>query len=449
MAEAIVFCFSAARDYRAVDRLVPGIGVCKIQAGLNFETRTAYVALVMRSLAFVITAVLFCAPAPAQSIRRLDGSKILIAEADAFAKKTLDAAHVTGAQLVVLDNGKVVWSAAFGLRRREPALPMDRETTAWAASITKSVFSTYVMQLVERGEFDLDEPVAKQLPKPLNEYEAYRESASELVKDPAWPPVTPRMLLAHSSGLLNFAFIEPDKKMRLHSRPGTQFSYSGEGINLVQFVIEQKKGKLLDQLMQEAIFTPLGMTRTGIIYRQDFEADVADRYDMNEKFRSQTKRFPARAAGSMTTSAEDLGRFVTALFGGKIIRASTQAEMLRPFIQINSLHEFAVHPNEGIGKEAENVGLAYGVGWGLLTHTKFGPAFFKEGHGDGAQNYMICFERRQACMILLTNSDNGELAFRPLLEKILGDTVTPWELEGYTTADLTEVRKQPYFKSVP
>jgi hypothetical protein len=35
-------------------------------------------------------------------------------------------------------------------------------------------------------------------------------------------------------------------------------------------------------------------------------------------------------------------------------------------------------------------------------------------------------------MILLTNSDNGELAFRPLLEKIFGDTVTPWEWEGYT-----------------
>ena len=35
-------------------------------------------------------------------------------------------------------------------------------------------------------------------------------------------------------------------------------------------------------------------------------------------------------------------------------------------------------------------------------------------------------------MILLTNSDNGELAFRPLLETILGNTVTPWEWEGYT-----------------
>ena len=49
------------------------------------------------------------------------------------------------------------------------------------------------------------------------------------------------MLLSHTSGLANFAFIEPDKKMHLHFKPGTQSVYSGEGINLVQFVIEQQK----------------------------------------------------------------------------------------------------------------------------------------------------------------------------------------------------------------
>src|SRR5258707_1120676 len=87
----------------------------------------------------------------AGSIRRLDGTKITTAEAESFARKTLEAAHVTGAQIAVVDRGKLVWSGAFGLRRREPALPMDTETTTWAASITKSVFATYVMQLVERG----------------------------------------------------------------------------------------------------------------------------------------------------------------------------------------------------------------------------------------------------------------------------------------------------------
>jgi hypothetical protein len=39
-------------------------------------------------------------------------------------------------------------------------------------------------------------------------------------------------------------------------------------------------------------------------------------------------------------------------------------------------------------------------------------------------------------MIVLTNSDNGELAFRPLLEKLIGDNVTPWEWEGYTREDI-------------
>ena len=105
--------------------------------------------------------------------------------------------------------------------------------------------------------------------------------------------------------------------------------------------------------------------------------------------------------------------------------------MLKPFIRINTLHEFPEKLNEPESEETRRVGLAYGVGWGLLTKTPYGPAFFKEGHGDGAQNYMICFERRKACMIILTNSDNGEHAFKPLLEKLFGDTVTPWEWEGY------------------
>ncbi len=45
-------------------------------------------------------------------------------------------------------------------------------------------------------------------------------------------------------------------------------------------------------------------------------------------------------------------------------------------------------------------------------------------------------------MILLTNSDNGEQAFRPLLETIFGNTVTPWEWEGYTPVRIETWRGQ-------
>ena len=394
----------------------------------------------MQKLAVLLVFAGGLAAAPA--IRRLDGSRISTQDAEAFARQTLREAHVTGAQIAVLNGGKLVWSAAFGLRRRDPQLPMTPETTTWAASITKSVFATYVMQLVQRGEIPLDTPVAKLLAQPLHTYEPYKETASLLAAEPNWPKVTPRMLLTHTSSLLNFAFLEPDKKMHLHFAPGERYSYSGEGLNLLQFVIEQKKGQPLDQLMQLAIFTPLGMKRTALIYRTEFEENVADRYSATEGFISQTRRFPARGAGSMTTNAEDLGRFVSALFAGRIIKRATRKQMLKPFIRLRALHQFALTANEPEGREAAAVGLAYGAGWGLLTKTRYGSAFFKEGHGDGAQNYMICFERSKTCMVILTNSDNGELVFRPLMEKILGNTVTPWEWEGYTPAYIEASRKQ-------
>ena len=167
------------------------------------------------------------------------------------------------------------------------------------------------------------------------------------------------------------------------------------------------------------------MTRTGLIFRKEWEPDVADRFDSEGKFISKTRRFPARASGSMATTVEDLARFAEHLLD------SDTGQAFKPQIKIRTLHQFPATENEPEGTEAKATGLAYGLGWGLLTKTKFGPAFFKEGHGDGAQNYMICFERSKTCMILLTNSDDGELAFRPLLETILGNTVTPWTWHGW------------------
>jgi CubicO group peptidase (beta-lactamase class C family) len=359
-------------------------------------------------------------------LRRLDGSAISIAEAEQFANTTLAASGVTGAQLAVINDGKMVWKAAFGMRRLDPALPMETNTNTWAASITKAVFGTFV---AGHGGIQLDVPVATQLSGPLNSFAPYQQTGAALIRDPRWRRVTPRMLLSHSAGLANFATMEPDKKMHLHFEPGTAYRYSGEGFNLLQFLVEQKTGRPLEELMQETVFGPLEMRSTGLIYRAEFAGNVADRFGADGKFLSQTRRFPARAAGSMTTTVEDLGRYLEWLLQSPVL-----AEVTKPAVRIRTLHQFPSAPNEPEGEEAKRVGLAYGLGWGLLTKTPFGPAFFKEGHGDGAQTYLICFTQSQTCMILLTNSDNGERAFRPLLEKIMGNTVTPWEWEGYLFA---------------
>ena len=65
--------------------------------------------------------------------------------------------------------------------------------------------------------------------------------------------------------MLWMAATEPSQSLREGFRAG-----------LVDGVIEQQKHKALDLLMQEALFAPLGMTRTGIIYRTEFAANVAD-----------------------------------------------------------------------------------------------------------------------------------------------------------------------------
>jgi CubicO group peptidase (beta-lactamase class C family) len=370
-----------------------------------------------------------CLCLTAQAIRKLDGSTIATQEAEAYARKVLTEANVTGAQIAIVNNGRLVWSMAHGLRQLNPGLPMTKETTTWAASITKGVFATYVMQLVERGEFNLDTPVAKQLKRPLNQYPVYSESAADLVDDPNWQLVTPRMALNHTSGFVNLVFFAPDKKLHLQFKPGARYSYSGEALNLLQFLIEEQKGRPLDQLMYDSIFAPLEMTHTAVAFRPEFEANIADRFNDKGAFLAKTRR-NARAAGSMTTSAEDMAVFAQALFENKILKPSTRKALFHPSIQIRTKRQF---PSEDLteGTQAKEVGLAYGMGWGLLTKTKFGKAFFKEGHGDGAQTFMICFERQKSCMIILTNSDNGELTYRSLLETLFGNTVTPWEWHGY------------------
>jgi CubicO group peptidase (beta-lactamase class C family) len=389
-------------------------------------------------------------------IHRLDGTVISHDRADALTRQLVVEHAITGLQVAVINNGQRVWSAAYGVRARGdgngsaavgPDLPMQRSTTTWAASITKALFATFVMRLVERQQLDIDVPIVRQLPQPLDSYAPYRTKAAALMSDSMWPRVTPRMLLSHSSGLLNFATMETDGQMRLHDVPGTRYRYSGEGINLLQFVIEQRVGAPLDSLMRTAFFDPLGMTRTSLTFRPEFVDDIADRFGHDGRFLAKTRRNPARAAGSMTSTADDLANFIVALLdetsATSLPGQDARRLMFSPSVRITARTQFGPHSLTTDGDEAAQFGLAYGLGWGLLTRTSHGPAFFKEGHGDGAQTYLLCFRQQKSCLILMTNSDNGELAFRPLVNALLGTDEVPWTWEGYTPDQIRASRLNP------
>jgi CubicO group peptidase (beta-lactamase class C family) len=377
-----------------------------------------------------ILALLFAASTSAQTLHRLDGTTLAAGRAQALADAELARDHVTGAQLALIHDGRTVWTYAYGLRDVEHHLPMTTDTYVWAASVTKAVFATWVMTLVEQHRLDLDKPIADYMPGGIT---GYYHDTSLLTADPRYRLITPRMLLSHTSSLCNYAPADiPDGKLRIQYQPGTRYAYSGEGLTLLQYVIEQAiTHEPLETSMQRDLFTPIKMNTTSLTWNDRFLSNNAARYGSTGNFLNYTRKDNARASGSMATSINDLSRFLEALFANRIVQPATRAEMLTPQISIRATHQFPTL-DPATSEEGPRVGLSYGLGWGLLTHTKYGPAFFKEGHGDGAENYLICFTRHEDCMILLTNSDNGELAFRPLLEQLLGDTVTPWTWEAYT-----------------
>jgi CubicO group peptidase (beta-lactamase class C family) len=382
-----------------------------------------------RALLLIATIASLVAPtatAKKTVIKRLDGSAIAPAEIDATVTRLIRAAEVAGVGLAILNDGKVAYLKSYGVRDKEKNLPLTPDSVMTAASFTKAAFAYMVMRLVDEKILDLDRPVYQYLPKPLPEYPQYKDLAG----DPRYKRITARMLLSHTSGLPNWRAFEDDRKLKIHFEPGTKYAYSGEGIDLLQLVVEAITKQPLKDLMKTRVFDPLGMTRTGMIWEESFDSDYANGYDEYGRSLGPERRKTADAAGSMQTTPRDFALFLAAVMQGRGLSKASAALMLSPQVQIYSRHQFPTFEN--VTTEVNKpIRLSYGLGWGLFR-TPYGKTFFKEGHDEGWRNYAVCFEKEKTGIVIMTNSSNGEGIFKELLETLIKDTFTPIEWEGYT-----------------
>lgn len=396
-------------------------------------TGVAYLRVCLRIVLVALTAVVNSVFLLAQlPVTRLDGSKISATQVDAAVTHWMKTAHVAGAGIAVFNGGEVVYLKTYGARDREKRLPLTPDSVMTAASLSKSAFSTMVMQLVHQRVIDLDKPVYQYLPRPLPEYPAYKD----LADDPRYKQITMRMLLDHTSGFPNWRRLTEDKKLKTYFEPGSRFAYSGEGIALAQMVVETVTKQSINVIMNERIFQPLGMNRTSMVWEQRFEDDYANGYDEKGKSLGPQRRERGDAAGSMQTTLRDYARFVKEVLSGTIPAKKEREAMLTPQIQIASKHEFPTLATETT-TENDAIHLSYGLGWGLYM-TGYGPAFFKEGHDEGWRHYVICFDRPKIGMLIMTNSSNGEDTYDGLLTDVLEDTFTPLEWEGFKPSTRVE-----------
>lgn len=235
------------------------------------------------------------------------------------------------------------------------------------------------------------------------------------------------------TGFPNWRWFEADKKIKFKFDPGTRYSYSGEGLYLLQFVIEQVTGKDYETISQERVFKPLAMTNTSQIWQARFDTNICYGHNAKGEPYELMKWKEAISGGSMSTTLEDFTKFYTALINRKGLSKKSFKEMTSSQIRIKSRSQFG--PLAKIDSiDNDNIQLSYGLGVGVFK-TPFGSAFFKEGHDKGWGHYSICFPDKKIAIIIMTNNDNGESIFKELLSYSIGDTFTPWRWENYIPYD--------------
>jgi CubicO group peptidase (beta-lactamase class C family) len=357
---------------------------------------------------------------------------------DAQVKKVMASTHANGLAIALIDNGKVSYVQAYGIRNAKGE-PLTTDTVMYGASLTKMVFAYHVMQLVDQGKIKLDTPFKDDLDKPLIEYGAHSDQKflgkygpyTDLASDPRWEKLTPRMSLTHSTGFANFWFIEPAQKLRIHFDPGTQFSYSGEGLSLLQFAIERGKtsqglGVDVDDLTTTT-FKRLGMTRTRLMWRPDFAPNLADGWNDKGQPGPHDERSKVRVAGSMDTTITDLPKFVAALVRGDGLSKASRAEITKPQLHLTTAHQF---PNFGpvlpVNEQRKDLFAGLGV---VVFDGPQGHGFFKGGHNEQTANTVVCLEKTLRCLVVLSNDVRAEAGFADLVKFILGDTGVPYDWE--------------------
>lgn len=367
-----------------------------------------------------------------QSITRLNKSKISFVSLNKKITSLVKAANVHGLAVTVFNNNEPVYKKTFGYKSLGTKEPIKTNTIFYGASFSKAVFAVLVMKLVEEGVLDLDKPLQDYLTKPIFEYtplKKWHDNYSDLRNDTLYTKITARMCLDHTSGFPNWRWFEPDEKLRVKLSPGKRFNYSGEGLVYLQVVLEKMLEKSLEDLMQEKIFTPLGMKTSSYTWEKRFEKDYCIGHSATGELLEKDKDNDARSASTLETTLDDYTLFIKAVLKNSILKPSSTQLMFTPQIKIRSVAQFGpLRLKDSTLNDA--IQLSYGLGW-VLLQSPYGTGAFKEGHGEGFQHYSIIFPKQGTGIIIMSNSDNAESIFKELLETAIGDTFTPWKWENY------------------
>jgi CubicO group peptidase (beta-lactamase class C family) len=282
----------------------------------------------------------------------------------------------------IIENGKIKSIKVYGeTKKGVPA----RVNTLWnVASLTKPVTALTVLALVNKGEWDLDEPVSKYWIDPD-------------IKDNPWTAkLTTRILLRHSSGFPNWRGNNADKKLNFRFEPGTQMGYSGEGYEYIRRALESKFGKSLQQLANEELFAPLGLKDTRYGWSDTLDpARFAEPHDSNGIRYEYPKVKTVIAADWLITSISDYCKLGLYVING----AGLSPDLYRDMATVHT-------PFDTTAASKYN---GMGLGWQVATNLPNGEyVLTHSGSDDGVKTVIILFPKSKRGIVIFTNGENGD-----------------------------------------
>ncbi len=352
-----------------------------------------------------------------------------------FVSSLMKSANVQGLGFSIINNNGLVFQDYFGSRNVQKGELFSPGVIWYAASLSKPLFADIVLQLAEDKLLNLDMPLYKYLKKPLPEYRtnlldhllgSQNIDYTDLKQDDRYKRITARMCLSHTTGLPNWRWLETDGKLKIKFEPGSRYAYSGEGMFLLQFVIEELLGKDLEEIAWERVLVPYSMPSSSFVWQRGYESNYVVGHDGSSGDLRIPKFNTSNGAGSLSTTLEEYTAFFQRILKQDIQRYN---DLVTPQIRIFSRQQFG--PNADVmTSENDSIKLSYGLGFGLYE-SQYGRAFFKEGHLEGWQHYVVGFPDRGFGLVLMSNSDQAEGIFKELIEYLTGNKNTPWYWEGY------------------
>ena len=248
----------------------------------------------------------------------------------------LEANQRVRGSVTITKDGAVVYSRALGLR--DDKGKVDSATAIRIGSITKVFTATLIYQLIDEKKLTLQTPLSRFFPTIPNARE-----------------ITIAHLLAHTSGIANVPrgpeFADPKSwvyqaqtTQQMVERfaatkpafaPGEKVAYSNAGYMLLGYIIESVTGTSYDRQLQKRIARPLGLKRTHFGGPVNAAKNEAHSFTFDDGHWTQqqpeTDVSAAGGAGGIVSTTEELAKFITALFGGKLISTHRLHEMLTPF----------------------------------------------------------------------------------------------------------------------